>query len=191
MLRESGLLLDRRAGKWIHYRLSPHIPAWAAAVIEQAYLSQRDHIVLLARGNQPMAFIDNTLVKNFLENSGAEGLPLILLDGELVMAGRYPTRADLARWCKLPLEITGGVGKTSISCASAITLADAGKRVLLVSTDPASNVGQVFNQPIGNQITAIATVPGLSALEIDPQAAAQLYRSRIVDPVKGLLPEAV
>lgn len=85
----------------------------------------------------------------------------------------------------------GGVGKTSISCASAITLADAGKRVLLVSTDPASNVGQVFNQSIGNQITAIATVPGLSALEIDPQAAAQLYRSRIVDPVKGLLPEEV
>lgn len=56
---------------------------------------------------QPMAFIDNTLVKNFLENSGVEGLPLILLDGEFVMAGRYPTRADLARWCKLPLEITG------------------------------------------------------------------------------------
>lgn len=85
----------------------------------------------------------------------------------------------------------GGVGKTSISCASAITLADAGKRVLLVSTDPASNVGQVFSQSIGNTITAIADVPGLSALEIDPQAAAQLYRSRIVDPVKGLLPEAV
>lgn len=51
MLRESGLLLDRRAGKWIHYRLSPHIPAWAAAVIEQAYLSQRDAIVLLACEN--------------------------------------------------------------------------------------------------------------------------------------------
>lgn len=51
MLRESGLLLDRRAGKWIHYRLSPHIPAWAAAVIEQAYLSQRDQIVSLVRGN--------------------------------------------------------------------------------------------------------------------------------------------
>lgn len=56
---------------------------------------------------QPMAFIDNILVKNFLENSGAEGLPLILLDGEFVMAGRYPTRADLARWYKFPLEITG------------------------------------------------------------------------------------
>ncbi|WP_337264100.1 MULTISPECIES: metalloregulator ArsR/SmtB family transcription factor [unclassified Serratia (in: enterobacteria)] len=51
MLRESGLLLDRRAGKWIHYRLSPHIPAWAASVIEQAYLSQRDEIAALARGN--------------------------------------------------------------------------------------------------------------------------------------------
>ena len=51
MLRESGLLLDRRVGKWIHYRLSPHIPAWAATVIEQAYLSQRDKIVLLVSTN--------------------------------------------------------------------------------------------------------------------------------------------
>lgn len=51
MLRESGLLLDRRAGKWIHYRLSPHIPAWAAAIIEQAYLSQQEQVALLARGN--------------------------------------------------------------------------------------------------------------------------------------------
>ncbi|AHG20714.1 hypothetical protein Z042_14670 [Chania multitudinisentens RB-25] len=53
MLRESDILLDRRAGKWVHYRLSPHIPAWAANVIEQAYLSQRDKIVLLA-GNTAM-----------------------------------------------------------------------------------------------------------------------------------------
>ena len=49
MLRESGLLLDRRAGKWIHYRLSPHMPAWAAAIIEQAYLSQKEEITLLAQ----------------------------------------------------------------------------------------------------------------------------------------------
>lgn len=85
----------------------------------------------------------------------------------------------------------GGVGKTSISCATAIRLAEQGKRVLLVSTDPASNVGQVFGQAIGNTIQPIATVPGLSALEIDPQAAAQQYRARIVDPIKGLLPEDV
>ena len=85
----------------------------------------------------------------------------------------------------------GGVGKTSISCATAIRLAEQGKRVLLVSTDPASNVGQVFGQTIGNTIQPIASVPGLSALEIDPQAAAQQYRARIVDPIKGILPDNV
>jgi len=84
----------------------------------------------------------------------------------------------------------GGVGKTSIACATAIQLADAGKRVLLVSTDPASNVGQVFGVTIGNQITALPAVARLYALEIDPQAAAQAYRDRIVGPVRGVLPEA-
>lgn len=85
----------------------------------------------------------------------------------------------------------GGVGKTSISCATAISLVEQGKRVLLVSTDPASNVGQVFSQTIGNTILPVASVPGLSALEIDPQAAAQEYRARIVDPIKGILPDDV
>ena len=83
----------------------------------------------------------------------------------------------------------GGVGKTSIACATAVHLADHGKRVLLVSTDPASNVGQVFGCTIGNAVTAIADVPGLSALEIDPEAAAEAYRERIVGPVRGLLPD--
>lgn len=85
----------------------------------------------------------------------------------------------------------GGVGKTSLACASAVALCDAGKRVLLVSTDPASNVGQVFATEIGNRVTAIAAVPGLSALEIDPPAAAKAYRERIVGPVRGKLPESV
>jgi arsenite-transporting ATPase len=85
----------------------------------------------------------------------------------------------------------GGVGKTSIACATAIHLAEAGKRVLLVSTDPASNVGQVFGISIGNNITAVTAVPNLSALEIDPQVAAQLYRDRIVGPVRGILPDEV
>lgn len=49
VLKESGLLIDRRDGKWIHYRLSPQMPAWAAAVIEQAYLCQRDDIRLLSQ----------------------------------------------------------------------------------------------------------------------------------------------
>ncbi|WP_368194487.1 arsenical pump-driving ATPase [Aeromonas sp. R2-2] len=85
----------------------------------------------------------------------------------------------------------GGVGKTSLACASAVALCDIGKRVLLVSTDPASNVGQVFATEIGNRVTAIAAVPGLSALEIDPPAAAKAYRERIVGPVRGKLPESV
>ncbi|OGB29252.1 MAG: arsenical pump-driving ATPase [Burkholderiales bacterium RIFCSPLOWO2_12_FULL_61_40] len=85
----------------------------------------------------------------------------------------------------------GGVGKTSIACATAIQLADAGKRVLLVSTDPASNVGQVFGITIGNHITAIAAVANLAALEIDPQGAAQAYRDRIVGPVRGVLPDSI
>jgi len=85
----------------------------------------------------------------------------------------------------------GGVGKTSIACATAIELAARAKRVLLVSTDPASNVGQVFGMNIGNQITTVAAVPNLDALEIDPQAAAQAYRDRIVGPVRGILPDAV
>ena len=85
----------------------------------------------------------------------------------------------------------GGVGKTSIACATAIQLAEAGRRVLLVSTDPASNVGQVFGVDIGNRITAIPAVQRLLALEIDPQAVAQAYRDRIVGPVRGVLPDAV
>jgi arsenite-transporting ATPase len=85
----------------------------------------------------------------------------------------------------------GGVGKTSLACAHAVLLADQGRRVLLVSTDPASNVGQVFDALIGNRVTPIPAVPRLSALEIDPQAAAQLYRDKIVGPVRGVLPDAV
>ena len=85
----------------------------------------------------------------------------------------------------------GGVGKTSIACATSIRLAEAGKNVLLVSTDPASNVGQVFGVAIGNRITAVPDVPRLAALEIDPQAAAQSYRDRLVGPVRGVLPDAV
>ncbi|MBI2519731.1 MAG: arsenical pump-driving ATPase [Bdellovibrio sp.] len=85
----------------------------------------------------------------------------------------------------------GGVGKTSLACATAVSLADQGLRVLIVSTDPASNVGQVLNTDIGNSIKVITSVPGLSALEIDPQATAQAYRERIVGPVRGVLPETV
>lgn len=85
----------------------------------------------------------------------------------------------------------GGVGKTSIACATALQLTAQGQRVLLVSTDPASNVGQVFGISIGNHITPVPSVANLSALEIDPQAAAQAYRDRIVGPARGVLEASV
>ncbi|MEU4647345.1 arsenical pump-driving ATPase [Nocardia fluminea] len=84
----------------------------------------------------------------------------------------------------------GGVGKTSVACASAIALARGGAKVLLVSTDPASNIGHVFDTTIGASVTAIPAVTGLSALEIDPHQVAAAYRERIIGPVRGLLPAA-
>lgn len=79
----------------------------------------------------------------------------------------------------------GGVGKTSIACATAVRLAAAGKRVLLVSTDPASNIGQVFGVAIDAGTTPIPDVPGLWALEIDPESAAVAYRERVLGPLRG------
>ena len=74
----------------------------------------------------------------------------------------------------------GGVGKTSLACAAAIALADAGKRVLLVSTDPASNLDEMFGQALADTPRPIPDVPGLSAMNVDPEAAAEAYRSRVL-----------
>jgi arsenite-transporting ATPase len=82
----------------------------------------------------------------------------------------------------------GGVGKTSAACATAIGLADAGKRVLLVSTDPASNLDEVLGVELSSTPTAVPSVPGLSALNIDPEQAAHDYRERVVGPYRGVLP---
>lgn len=85
----------------------------------------------------------------------------------------------------------GGVGKTSLACASAIALADGGKRVLLVSTDPASNLDEVLGVRLTATPTEIPGVPRLSALNIDPAAAAAAYREKLVGPYRGKLPEAI
>ena len=84
----------------------------------------------------------------------------------------------------------GGVGKTSLSCATAVALADAGKTVLLVSTDPASNIDEVFDRHIDTKPTAIEEVAGLSALNVDPERAAEEYRERVIGPYRGVLPDA-
>ncbi|MEK8052843.1 arsenical pump-driving ATPase [Ideonella sp. DXS22W] len=84
----------------------------------------------------------------------------------------------------------GGVGKTSLACACALSLAEAGHRVLLVSTDPASNLDEVLETPLSTTPTAIRGVNGLFALNVDPEAAAAAYRERMVAPYRGILPAA-
>lgn len=84
----------------------------------------------------------------------------------------------------------GGVGKTSLACSTAVALADQGKRVLLVSTDPASNLDEVLGVRLSNQPTPVPGVPNLFALNIDPAQAAHAYREKIVGPMRGILPEA-
>ena len=83
----------------------------------------------------------------------------------------------------------GGVGKTSSSCAVAVALADKGKKVLLVSTDPASNIDEIFGQEIGSEPGPITGVSGLSALNVDPVKAAEEYREKVIGPYRGVLPD--
>ena len=85
----------------------------------------------------------------------------------------------------------GGVGKTSLSSATAIALAEKGHRVLLVSTDPASNLSEVLATPIGRTASPVSDVSGLDALDIDPDAAAAAYRDRVVGPIRGVLPDSI
>lgn len=84
----------------------------------------------------------------------------------------------------------GGVGKTSLACASWVTLAHQGKRVLLVSTDPASNLDEVLGVSLSGKPTAVPGADGLFALNIDPEAAAKAYRDRVIGPYRGVLPDA-
>jgi len=99
---------------------------------------------------------------------------------------------------KLPGKLTrtllftgkGGVGKTSIACATAVSLAKADKRVLLVSTDPASNLDEVLATKLGAHRTPINGAAGLFGMNVDPEEAAQQYRERVVGPYRQLLPES-
>jgi arsenite-transporting ATPase len=84
----------------------------------------------------------------------------------------------------------GGVGKTSLACATAVALADRGRRVLLVSTDPASNLDEVLGVRLGGRPTPVPGADGLRALNLDPERAAAEYRERVVGPCRGVLPPA-
>ena len=85
----------------------------------------------------------------------------------------------------------GGVGKTSIACATAVGLADKGKKILLISNDPASNLQDVFNQSLNGHGSEITEIPGLTVVNLDPEQAAAEYRERVIAPFRGKLPESV
>lgn len=85
----------------------------------------------------------------------------------------------------------GGVGKTSTASATAVTLADNGKKVLLISTDPASNLSDVFHTELENRGVIIKECPNLTVANLDPLEAAAEYRESVIAPYRGLLPESV
>ncbi|MBD8015532.1 MULTISPECIES: arsenical pump-driving ATPase [Planococcus] len=107
------------------------------------------------------------------------------------MTGDIFKPADISGTPFLFFTGKGGVGKTSTASATAVALADSGKRVLLVSTDPASNLQDVFNVELTNEPQAIEGIQNLFACNLDPEEAARAYRNSVVGPYRGKLPEAV
>ena len=99
------------------------------------------------------------------------------------------TRLNLTKY--LFFTGKGGVGKTSAACATAVTLADAGKKIILISTDPASNLQDVFNTELDNKGVAIEGVPNLVVANFNPEEAASEYRESVIAPFRGKLPDAV
>ncbi len=128
------------------------------------------------------------------ERLGIHATPAVMVDGKLVHSGGIPSHEKVEVWLRpKPLDLLkqptrhlfftgkGGVGKTSLSTAVALHLADCGKKVLLVSTDSASNLDEMLGVPLRNHPTPVPGAPGLSVLNIDPDAAAEAYRQRVVD----------
>lgn len=124
---------------------------------------------------------------------GVHATPAVVIGGQVVHSGGLPTHEKVLAWFarhgigflshptrQLFFTGKGGVGKTSLSTASALALADAGKKVLLVSTDAASNLGEMLGIELRNTPTPVPGAPGLSVLNIDPDNAAESYRQRVM-----------
>jgi arsenite-transporting ATPase len=128
-----------------------------------------------------------------IERSGVRATPAVMIGGRVVHSGGIPSHEQALAWLK-PVAIgflnnptrylfftgKGGVGKTSLSTAAALTLADTGKKVLLVSTDAASNLDEMLGIELRNTPVPVPGAPGLSVLNIDPDNAAESYRQRVL-----------
>jgi arsenite-transporting ATPase len=128
-----------------------------------------------------------------IRGHGVHATPAVVIAGRVVHSGGIPSREDVRAWLD-PVGIgflhhptrhlfftgKGGVGKTSLSAAAALSLADAGKHVLLVSTDAASNLDEMLGIELRNTPVPVPGAPGLSVLNIDPDNAAESYRQRVL-----------
>ena len=128
-----------------------------------------------------------------IRQSGVSATPAVMIHGKVVHSGGLPSRAEVQTWLKpgpigflnhptrhLFFTGKGGVGKTSPSTAAALMLADAGKKVLLVSTDAASNLDEMLGIELRNTPVPVPGAPGLSVLNIDPDNATESYRQRVI-----------
>jgi arsenite-transporting ATPase len=138
-----------------------------------------------------------------IKRLGVKATPAVMVDGQIVHSGGLPSHEEVQTWLKpKPLGFLGhptkhlfftgkgGVGKTSLSTATALTLADAGKKVLLVSTDAASNLDEMLGIELHNTPTLVPGAPGLSVLNIDPDVAAETYRQRVLAQMDAQTTEA-
>jgi arsenite/tail-anchored protein-transporting ATPase len=143
------------------------------------------------------AGVDVTIVKvesaDDILRAGVKATPAVMIDGRIVHSGGLPSRELVQSWLR-PAGIgflshptrhlfftgKGGVGKTSLSTAAALSLADAGRQVLLVSTDAASNLDEMLGIELRNTAVPVPDAPGLSVLNIDPDTAAEAYRQRVL-----------
>ena len=140
----------------------------------------------------PVTITKVTDVDQIIEH-GVNATPAVLIKGKIMHSGGIPTHEAVREWLQpKPLSLLnhptrhlfftgkGGVGKTSLSTAVALTLADAGSKVLLVSTDSASNLDEMLGIELRNIPTSVPDAPGLKVLNIDPDTAAESYRQRVL-----------
>jgi arsenite-transporting ATPase len=144
--------------------------------------------------------VEITKVQNAeeIQRHGVHATPAVIIDGKIMHSGGLPSHDEIQGWLKpgpmgflskptrhLFFTGKGGVGKTSLSTAVALTLADAGKKVLLVSTDAASNLDEMLGIELRNTPTPVPGAPGLSVLNIDPDTAPTGHTLRLLSLPKA------